>query len=131
MKHLFYIAIVLVAFSACTQAPTAEEEAARAAQSYYQLLQDNQLDMFIQGKAGIDSLPSGYRMQMLKVYEQYLNEIKEKHNGINEVGISENVGRYDPSKQFVYAFLMVSFGDSTQEEITVPMVENNGKWIMK
>ncbi len=131
MKYLVYIAIAFVAFSACTKELSAEEKAAEAAQSYYQLLKDSNVEMFLQGKAGIDSLPAGYRKQMVEVYEQYLTEVKEKHNGINEVRISENVARYDTSKKFVYAFLMVCFGDSTQEEITVPMVENNGKWIMK
>jgi len=131
VKYLLYLVFALVFLSACSQELSAEEEAAKAAQSYYQLLKDNQIEMFLQGKVKADSIPQGYRMQMLKVYEQYLREVKETHKGINEVRISENVAQFDSSGESVYAFLVLCFGDSTQEEITVPMLEKDGVWKMK
>ncbi len=131
MKYLLYIATAFVLLSACSQELTPEEEAAKAAQSYYQLLVDNRTEEFLYGKIGSDSFPVGYRKQMLKVYEQYVNEVKENYGGIREVLISDNIGKIDSSNHSVYAFLVLCFGDSTQEEITVPMVEKNGKWQMK
>ncbi len=131
MKHLLYIAIGFVLLSACSQKLSQEEEAAKAAQSYYQLLIDGQTDKFLQGKMGSDSFPDGYREQMLGVYEQYVREVKEEHGGIREVLISDNIGKTDSSNHLVYTFLVLCFGDSAQEEITVPMVDKDGIWKMK
>jgi len=131
VKHLLSIVIAFVFFSACSQEITPEEEAAKTAQAYYQLLVNSQTDKFLQGKIGVDSFPLGYREQILKVYEQYVSEIKEQHGGIREVLISDNNGKSDSSHRLVYTFLVLCFGDSTQEEITVPMVEDKGKWKMK
>ena len=68
---------------------------------------------------------------MQKVYEQYICEVNAKHGGIREVRISKNVARHDSVQHLTYAFLMLCFGDSTQEEVMVPMVEVDGKWLMK
>ena len=131
MKNLLYIAIAFVVLSACSEQATPEEEAAKAAQSYYALLADNQPAAFLDAKVGADSLPEIYRAQMQKVYEQYISEVNDKHGGIREVSISENVGRCDSTLGITYAFLILSFNDSIQEEVTVPMVEQNGVWLMK
>ena len=37
----------------------------------------------------------------------------------------------DQWQQVVYAFLLLQFRDSTQEEIVVPMVERDGEWVLK
>ena len=37
----------------------------------------------------------------------------------------------DNSLQLMQVFLLVSYADSTQEEIVVPMVEREGEWKMK
>ena len=131
MRHLLYILFSLLALSACTEQSSPEEQAAKAAQSYYQLLVEGQTAEFLQGKIGADSLPEGYRMQLQQMYEQYVSDLSAKHDGVNHVRISENVARRDSTLQLTYAFLMLCFGDSTQEEVTVPMVEQNGVWKMK
>ena len=131
MKNLLYIAIAFVVLSACSEQATPEEEAAKAAQSYYTFLADNQPEAFLDAKVGADSLPEIYRAQMQKVYEQYISEVNDKHGGIREVGISENVGRRDTTLGITYAFVILSFNDSIQEEVAVPMVQQNGVWLMK
>ncbi len=110
---------------------TPEEEAAKAAQSYYALLVERHVNEFLDGKLLSDSLPEDYRLQLQQVYEQYVQEMDDKHEGIREVRVSENVARRDSVLQLTYAFLILCFGDSTQEEITVPMVEQDGVWKMK
>jgi hypothetical protein len=93
-------------------------------------LKDNP-EAFLDARVGADSLPAIYRAQMKKVYEQFVSEINEKHGGIREVRISENVGRRDTVQGFTYAFLILCFNDSIQEEIAVPMVEQDGLWLLK
>ena len=108
-----------------------EQRAAEAALSYYQDLTNDRVEAFLEGRADVDVLPSDYCDQLLETYRKYLSEINEKHGGVREVQISPNVGRRDSTLQLTYAFLLLCFNDSTQEEVVVPMVEENGTWKMK
>ena len=127
--HSSFFILYLIALCACSSTP--EEQAARAARAYYQHLIDDRPAEFLQGKADADSLPDSYRAQLLMAINQYRADMLDKHNGLREVQVSENVGRRDTSLHLTYAFLLLCYGDSTQEEITVPMVERDGQWLMK
>lgn len=130
MKHLLYLFLAIVLLS-CASGSSSEEAAAEAAKGYYQQLANGYAEGFLEGKAGITLQPSGYCEVLLQVCNQYIDEAKQKHKGIREVRISPNVGRRDTTLHLTYAFLMLCYGDSTQEEITVPMVEVDGMWLMK
>ena len=130
MRRLLYVASFLIALSSCSGS-TPEQAAAEAAKSYYDLLREGYYEGFLEGKAGVDSLPVPYCEQLLKVGQQYMADLVRKHKGISEVRISDNVGRTDTSLHLTHAFLLLCYGDSTQEEITVPMVEVGGVWKMK
>lgn len=108
-----------------------EQQAAEAAQGYYQRLLDGYPDGFLAGKAAYDEMPSDYRDQLVKANEQYVKDMQQKHNGLRSVAISPNVGRSDSTLNVVYTFLLLSYGDSTQEEVTVPMVQVDGDWKMR
>ena len=108
-----------------------EQQAAEAAQGYYQLLLDGYPDVFLAGKAAYDEMPSDYHDQLVKANEQYVKDMQQKHNGLRSVAISPNVGRSDSTLNVVYTFLLLSYGDSTQEEVTVPMVQVDGDWKMR
>ena len=115
----------------CSSDLSPEQAAAEAAQSYYQRLLDGYADGLLAAKAGVESLSGDYRAQLRKAYEQYVEDIKVKHGGLRSVAVSANVGRTDTVQHLTYAFLILSFNDSTQEEITVPMVEVDGEWRIK
>ena len=129
MRKLLFIALTLLMFCACSSTP--EEQAARAARGYYQCMVDDRPAEFLQGKANADSLPDAYRAQLLMAINQYRADMLDKHNGLHEVKVSDNVARRDTSLNLTYAFLLLCYGDSTEEEITVPMVERDGQWLMK
>ncbi len=129
MRKLLYFLVAVLVLSCTEQTP--EKAAAEAARGYYEHLKSDFAEGFLEGKAGVDSFPADYCEQMLEVYRQYVSEVNEKHGGIHEVRISPQVALRDSSMNLTYAFLLICFGDSTQEEITVPMVEQNGKWLMK
>ena len=128
--HSSFLILNLIVLCACSSS-TPEEQAARAARGYYQCLIDDRPEEFLRGKANADSLPDSYRAQLLKAINQYRADMLDKHNGLNEVQVSDNVARRDTSLNLTYAFLILCYGDSTQEEITIPMVERNGQWLMK
>ncbi len=130
LRHLFGVLVSLLVIS-CSWDVRPEEEAAQAALDYYQRLLEGYSDGLLAAKAGVDSLPDDYRKQLEKAYAKYMDDMKEKHGGLQSVTISSNVGRRDTSMNLVYAFLMLSYKDSTQEEITVPMVAVNGEWKIK
>ena len=108
-----------------------EQQAAEAAQSYYQRLLDGYPDGSLAGKAAYDEMPADYRDQLVKANEQYMKDVEQKHNGLRSVVVSPNVGRIDSTLHVVYAFLLLSYGDSTKEEVTVPMVQVDGDWKMR
>ena len=121
----------LMGLMGCSDEQSPEQQAAEAAQSYYQRLLDGYADGFLAGRAAYDQMPGDYREQLVKANEQYVKDMQQKHNGLRSVAISPNVGRTDSTLHVVYTFLLLSYGDSTQEEIIVPMVQVDGEWKMK
>jgi len=121
-------ALTLVA--ACHEV-SPEQQAAEAAQGYYQRLLDGYPDGFLEGKATYAEMPEDYRKQLLEAGKQYLEDMQQRHDGLRAVAISPNVGRMDSTLQLTYAFLLLSYGDSTQEEVAVPMVQVKGSWKMR
>lgn len=109
--------------------PSPEELASLAAEGYYNHLINGEYDHFLEGKIGVDSIPNDYRDQLLIAYKQFVALQEKDHHGIREIRIS-NV-KTDTLQKYTSVFLILCFGDSTNEEIVVPMVEHNGSWRMK
>ena len=122
----------LICLVACSSS-SPEEQAAESAKAYYDLLAEGDAVRFLENKAGVDSLPADYGEQLLATVRQYQEDMQKKHGGLREVRIAENPGRCDTlhGTPFVHAFLLLCYADSTQEEVTVPMVERDGQWLMK
>ena len=134
--------IITIFLISCKEEGTTEQQAANAALEYYNLLVEGDADEFLSKKADVDSLPADYRQLLLLAQQQYLKDIESKHQGLKSVSISNNIGRCDTlnikeeqsevrKEPVVYAFLLLQFKDSTQEEINVPMVQKHGEWLMK
>ena len=128
MKHLLFIVLVFLALCACSS-PTPEEMASLAAKGYYEHLLKGEYDKFLEGKAGSDSLPEAYREQLLAGYKQFMAQQNSQHNGINDIRVI-NAMR-NTILNYTNVFLMLCFGDSTNEQVSVPMIEHNGSWRMK
>ena len=128
MKHLLFIVLVFLALCACSS-PTPEEMASLAAKGYNEHLLKGEYDKFLEGKAGSDSLPEAYRRQLLAGYKQFMAQQNSQHNGINDIRVI-NAMR-DTILNYTNVFLMLCFGDSTNEQVSVPMIEHNGSWRMK
>ena len=119
---------VLVFLVGCGKA-SPEELASLAAEGYYHHLTAGEYEQFLQGKAGADSLPEDYREQLLTGYKQFMAQQQKSHQGIRSVQTTN--ARMDSTLQLMQVFLLLEYGDSTQEEIVVPMVEHDGRWRMK
>jgi len=128
MKHLLFVVLVFLALCACSS-PTPEEMASLAAKGYYEHLLKGEYDQFLEGKAGADSLPEAYREQLLAGYKQFIAQQNSLHNGIQDIRVVN--ARRDTLLNYTNVFLMLCFGDSTNEQVSVPMIEHNGSWRMR
>lgn len=123
----------LIALGGCGDAPTPEQQAALAAQSFYRYLAAGEYEQFLEGRVGTDSLPEAYREQLLTAYRQFIAQQQEKHEGITSVSLSASTSTVtDSLAGYTSVFLLLCYGDSTQEEIVVPMVcLTDGRWRIK
>ena len=118
--------------------PIPEQKAAEAALSYYHRILEGYPDGLLAAKANNDSLSDEHQEQLKKAFHLFVSDMQRKHQGLKSISISPNVGRRDSLQMsdgswqhITYAFLLLSFNDSTQEEISVPMVESNGDWFLR
>ena len=121
--------VLLAVLAACGNA-TKEELAALAAKGYYDHLIHGEYEQFYEGmdQRALSEEPA-YRSQMLDNLRQFMVRQEQEHRGVLEVRVSNAIT--DTVQQFTNVFLVLCFGDSTNEEIVVPMVERNGAWRMK
>ena len=129
MKKLAFLVLLacLVLGAACSS-PSKEELASLAAKGYYQHLIEGDYNHFLEGRELADSLPDDYRSQLIDGYHQFMAQQKAR-GGITEVRVSR--AYTDSTQQYTSVMLMLCYGDSTTEEVIVPMVERNGRWMMK
>ena len=139
-KTIVFLPFYLFAFLlfSCGSA-SREELASLAAKGYYDHLIHGEYEQFYEGidqraipgdsTALVFSADSAYRSQMLDNLRQFMAQQEKEHRGVLEVRVSNAVT--DTVQQFTNVFLVLCFGDSTNEEIVVPMVERHGSWKMK
>ncbi len=121
--------MLIVLLSACGGA-SREELASLAAKGYYDHLVKGEVELFLEGRVCADSLPESYRRQLIDAYRQFIAQQEQKHLGIQDVLIVR--AQTDSLTDYTNVFLMLCFGDSTNEEVVVPMIEQGeGRWRMK
>lgn len=109
---------------------TPEEQASLAAKGYYEHLIHGEYEQFLQGKDGLKKQAEPeYWSQLVDNCHQFMHQQKESHRGIHEVRIVN--AKTDTLQKYVNVFMMLCFGDSTNEEVVVPMVDRDGRWYMK
>ena len=128
MRKLVYL-ILIVIVVACSTGVSREEQAALAAKGYYTHLVQGEYEQFVEGRFMADSLPADYRSQLIEGYKQFVAQQLEDRKGIQEVSVSR--AYTDSLAGYTNVLLMLCYGDSTTEEVVVPMVERDGRWMMK
>lgn len=130
MKHILLILSISFFFIACSDKEKHQEDlAAKAAKEYYDALIAGNYEQYISGIVDIDSIPPSYREQLLVNAKQMMSVQQTEHQGIKEV--KTVTSKSDSLLKRTDVFLILCYGDSTKEEIVVPMVERNGVWKMK
>lgn len=125
---VFFGMTCLMGLLGCSEV-SREEQAKEAAQEYYAALLQGDYQAFLEGRVHMDSIPDSFREQLLTSYKQFMRQQEEAHDGVVSFEPTRVVD--DSLLQVMQVFMMVNYADSTREEIVVPMVEHQGKWMMK
>ena len=132
MKKLFYLIILCsMGFTACKKAegPDAGQIAAIAAKGYYDLLLEGKYEAFVAGYNQPNQLPKGYHQQLVMNAQMFVEQQEDEHKGMKKVEVIN--AKADTARHVADVFLSVVYGDSTTEQIVVPMVEVGGAWQMR
>ena len=128
MRRLLYIALFIVAVVACSRVNPADK-AAHAAKQYYDYLLDGKYEAFIEGHYMPDSIPQSYRQGLVTNARMFIGQQKREHRGIKDTRIVN--AEADTALHTANVFLVFTYGDSTSEEVNVPMIESKGIWYLR
>lgn len=130
MRNFIFIAALSAAIFACSEKePDQGEVAGRAAKLYYEYLLKGDYKSYVDGFYRPDSIPDSYHRQLVDNAKMFVSLQGESHKGIDSVRFMR--AKADTASHTAEVFLMFCYGDSTKEEVVVPMVEHNGTWMMK
>lgn len=113
----------------CGHKPTPGDVAAQVAKTYYDLLLDGRYDRFVDGRYMPESIPASYREQLITNVKMFMGEQETMHRGLKKVCVVR--AKADTSGRVADVFLLFVYGDSTSEEVLVPMVEHRGTWYLR
>lgn len=128
MRRCCYVFLPLLLLMACSR-PDASEVAARVAKQYYDQLVEGRYADFVDAHYQPDSIPASYREQLVANARMFMGQQQAEHRGIKEVRIAHAMA--DTASHQASVFLVLCYGDSTSEEVLVPMVERRGTWLLR
>ncbi len=130
MKKLCLFFVVLAALGSCKkEGPDAGQLAAVAAKGYYDLLLEGKYREFVAGVLQQGKIPQGYHDQQVMNVRMFMEQQQKEHKGISRVDILH--AKADTAHHVANVFLGFVYGDSTREQVVVPMVEDHGEWKMR
>ena len=113
----------------CSTRPDPADVAAQTAKQYYDYLLEGKYEAFIDGQYRPDSIPGSYREQLIMNAKMFMGQQQREHRGIKETRIVN--AEADTARHEANVFMVFCYGDSTTEEVLVPMVENKGIWYLR
>jgi hypothetical protein len=131
MKKAAYFLLVLMLMLSCSDGKDLsrfDSGGARAAAEYfYELLAKGHSQAYVDNMQEASSMDTAKYSQFVDLMEQFLHEEKELRGGI----LSATATRDTISDSAAVVFMDVLFGDSTCEEVMLPLVYTRGRWWIK
>ena len=127
-KILLGLTLGIALFASCSKEVKQEEIVMQAAKAYYDQLLAGDVNSFVEGTLKGDTLPEDYREQLLLNAQMFLELQQKEHGGIKSI---EPVRATCDTTGLANAYLVLCYGDSTREEIVVPMVRRNDLWYLR
>lgn len=130
-KFLFFMILSIgLVFASCKkETPDPGYFAGIAAKGYYDLLLEGKYNDFVAGYNQPNRIPKGYHEQLLLNARMFMEQQQEEHKGL--VGIHVLHAKADTVRHVADVFLQMVYGDSTKEQVVVPMVLVHGDWKMR
>ncbi len=132
MKQLLYaLFLAVLLLSSCSKKKETDHGAiaAEAAKHYYENLISGKYKQFLEGMNLPDKLPKSYERQMLENFKAFAKRQDKQRKGIKKVSIRSV--KFFAKDSTASAFLLLHYGDSTTEEVVVPMLKRRGLWYMR
>ena len=138
LRHILATFCIGCAFAAtvssCSSSLSPEEaeqaEAMAVAQACYDRLLEGDYDGFLAFRADIDNIPEAMRPQLADAYKMYMATEEQMHKGVKKFTATR--AERDTTLNTMQVFMVLDYGDGTQEEVTVQMVSTpDGQWRMK
>lgn len=128
-KILFFLLSVMSLFSCKEITPDPGYYAGIAAKGYYDMLLEGRYDEFVEGQNMPHRIPEEYRQQLVLNAKMFVEQQKNEHRGMKAFQVLD--AKADTAHHIADVYLSVTYGDSTKEQIVVPMVEVEKKWKMR
>ena len=136
---LLGVVISLIGMVACSTKVKQEERAMTTAQKYYEQLVAGNYEGFVGGAMiSQDTLPAGYKEQLVLNAKMYVERMQNEHQGIRSVkALRAQVDTLKANNSdeilaiTARAFVALGFADSTKEEVLVPMVLKDDVWYLR
>lgn len=130
-KFLFFMILSIgLVFASCKkETPDPGYFAGIAAKGYYDLLLEGKYNDFVAGYNQPNRIPKGYHEQLLLNARMFMEQQQEEHKGL--AGIHFLHAKADTARHVADVFLQMVYGDSTKEQVVVPMVLVRGDWKMR
>lgn len=132
MKQILYaLFLAVLLLSSCSEKKKTDHGAiaAEAAKHYYENLISGKYKQFLEGMNLPDKLPESYERQMLENFKAFAKRQDKQRKGIKKVSIRSV--KFFAKDSTASAFLLLHYGDSTTEEVVVPMLKRRGLWYMR
>lgn len=133
-KAVLSVLLVVIACISCKENKSPEEvaqaEAMAVAQACYDRLLQGDYDGFLAFRHDIDNIPAEMRPQLADAYKMYMATEQQLHQGVKKFTATR--AQTDSTSNVMQVFMLLDYGDGTQEEVVVPMVTDKaGQWRMK
>lgn len=117
-------ALMLLAFIACSK----DKSPCAAAEQYYGYLIKGHVERYVQSLHNYDELDEAYRSQLCDMFAQYLERERQLRNGIVAAKAVRD-SLIDSLQSLV--FVEIEFGDSTREQVILPLLRTEKGWKLK
>ena len=115
--------------ASCARNVDPADVAAQAAKQYYDYLLEGKYESFVDGRYQPEAIPASYRDNLISLAKMFVSQQELEHRGLKETRIVN--AEADTARHEANVFLVFCYGDSTSEEICVPMVESQGLWYLR
>lgn len=132
MKYFLPLLLLIMACSKekqADEAPSCTELNDTTAIYYYTLRTKGDFDRYVASMQSCANQPPEYKQRIVNMLRHHQAEINKHRKGISHVEVVRTERHARDS--MANAFLSVTFNDSTREEVMLPLVYHEGKWMIQ